>query len=361
MRVLLLGEFSGFFTNLKQGLQELGVDVVLASCNDSWKKIAGSDIQLFNRNYNNSIEKFYNLILEPYLRRNQLQGFDVVQMIHPIPYSTYINKVMFDYLKKNNGKVFVSVAGDCYSVYRSYLEGKIGYYVYDNNPENCKLYDNDNPKALKRIDIEKYVYNNVDGIIPIMYEYAVGVRELPNCKKTIQLPFDCSKIEYKPNKIIDGKIVIAHGIIREEYKGSSYIKEAMKIIREKYPDKVEIAIDGRMPLQDYLKWLDRANVLIDQCKEHCYGMNALYAMAKGRVVLGGASRNSMKEFELDSCPVIHIKPDVDQIVDQIDRIIKNEDKIERMGYESRKFVEEFHDCKKIAKMYLDTWKGTSEL
>lgn len=356
MRVLLLGEFSGFFTNLKRGLQELGVDVILASCNDSWKKIDGSDILLFNNQYNNSFEKMNNLVIEPLLRRRLLKGFDVVQMVHPIPYSMYINKSMFNYIKKNNGKVFVSVAGDCYSVYKSYLDGKLGYYVYDNNPNNCKVYEEGNKKAKKRKVIESYVYDNVDGIIPIMYEYAVGVRELSHCKKTIPLPFDCSQIEYKPNRIVNKKIVIAHGIIREDYKGSVYIKEAMKIIKERYPEKVELAIDGRMPLRDYLKWLDRANILIDQCKEHCYGMNALYAMAKGCVVLGGASRNSMKEFGLEKCPVLHIKPDVQQIVNQIEYLIENEDRIEEFGYKSRKFVEEFHDCKKIAQMYLDVWK-----
>lgn len=34
MKVLLVGEFSGFYLNLKQGLQELGVDVTLAANGD---------------------------------------------------------------------------------------------------------------------------------------------------------------------------------------------------------------------------------------------------------------------------------------------------------------------------------------
>ena len=38
-----------------------------------------------------------------------------------------------------------------------------------------------------------------------MYEYAIGVRNLPNCKKTIPIPFDSNKIEYCPNKV-NGKI-----------------------------------------------------------------------------------------------------------------------------------------------------------
>lgn len=356
MKVLLLGEFSGFFTNLKHGLQELGVDVTLASCSDNWKKIDGTDIKLFDNNYHNYLEKINNLIFEPYINRNILSGYDVVQMVHPIPYSLYINRYMFDYIKKNNGSVFVSVAGDCYSVYKSYKEGKLGYYVYDDNPENCLPYEGSNYKTKIRIRQEEYIFDNVDGIIPIMYEYAVGVRKRKNCLNTIPLPFDASSIEYTPN-VVKNKIVILHGIIREKYKGSQIIKEALNIIASKYPNDVEVIIDGKMPLSDYLQLLRRTNVLIDQCKEHCWGMNACYAMAEGRIVLGGASRNSLKEFNISNSPIIHIKPEVNQIVAQIENIIDRKREIEMLGLQSRQFVEDFHNCIKIAQQYVDVWKG----
>ena len=34
MKILLMGEFSGFYLNLKQGLQELGAEVTLAANGD---------------------------------------------------------------------------------------------------------------------------------------------------------------------------------------------------------------------------------------------------------------------------------------------------------------------------------------
>ena len=37
MKILLMGEFSGFYLNLKQGLQELGAEVTLAANGDGWK------------------------------------------------------------------------------------------------------------------------------------------------------------------------------------------------------------------------------------------------------------------------------------------------------------------------------------
>ena len=59
MRVLLVGEFSGFYLNLKQGLQELGVDVTLAANGDGWKQIPGADIPLFRTGDKNKLKKIY--------------------------------------------------------------------------------------------------------------------------------------------------------------------------------------------------------------------------------------------------------------------------------------------------------------
>lgn len=354
MRVLLLGEYSGFYTNLKKGLEKIGVDCVLGSNADGWKKIGGADFQLYATEGRNLFTKIYHNIIYPLINKERLVGYDIVQLVGPYIYCPYINKYMFNFIKKHNKKVYISVAGNCYSLYKAYKEKRLGYYIYDNNEELCRLFESDDYKSNIKKRNEEYFYQQVDGIIPIMYEYAVGVRKYENYKRTIPLAFDCSDINYCPNVVKD-KIVIMHGIIREKYKGSSYIKEALDIIKKKYPDEVEVIIDGKLPLEEYLDVLSRTNILIDQCKEHCYGLNALYAMAQGKIVLGGASYNSLKEFGLEKSPVIHIKPDVQQIVNQLEELISKKDEFEKLGYESRKFVEEFHDSKKIAQMYLDVW------
>lgn len=48
MKVLLLGEFSGLYRYLKQGLLELGIDTTLAANGDLWKNIGGADFPLFH-------------------------------------------------------------------------------------------------------------------------------------------------------------------------------------------------------------------------------------------------------------------------------------------------------------------------
>ena len=356
MKVLLIGEFSGFHVNLKKGLEAIGVSCTLAANGDSWKKIDGADESVYNSDGSTVVKRIKNYIISPLLNRNHFKGYDVVQFVDPVIYHPYINKIMFDSIRKNNKKVFISVPGGCFSLYKAYKENKLGYYIFDDNPELCAVYEGKSLRSKIRKKQEEYMYSKADGLIPIMYEYAVGVRDRNNCKKTIPLGFDATNIEYVPNKV-NGKIRIMHGILREKSKGTAYILKAFEIIKERHPDDVEIIVDGKMPLNDYLELLKNVNILVDQCKEHCYGMNALYAMAEGRIVLGGASDNSLKEFGLTSCPVVHIEPNVDQIVEQLEQLILRKDEFEKLGYESRKFVEEFHDCKKIARQYLEVWNS----
>ncbi len=356
MKILLVGEFSGFYLNLKQGLEELGADVTLAANGDGWKQIPGADRPLYRTKDTDKPRKIYYKLIQPVLKKKDLQGYDVVQMVHESAYRPYINSYMVKCLKEQNGSLYVNVAGNCYSLYRAWKDGYLGYYTFDDNPEKHEMYTGGGLRREMTRRTECYVDRIADGIIPVMYEYAVGVRDLPNCKRTIPLPFNAGKTEYKTNRP-SGRLVFYHGILREKDKGTAYIRQAFEIVQKKYPNDVEMLVCGRLPFQEYLEVLRKTNILVDQCKEHCWGMNACYGMAQGKVVLGGASRNSLKEFGLLKSPVLHIKPDVEQIVAQIEYVLENRNRVEEWGYESRRFVEEFHDYRKIAQKYINVWSG----
>ena len=355
MKVLLVGEFSGFYLNLKQGLQELGVDVTLAANGDGWKQIPGADIPLYRTGDTNRAKKIYYKLIEPVLFGRKFADYDVVQLVHENVYRPYINSLMVRRLKERNGSLYVSVAGTCYSLYHAWKNGTFRYYTFDDNPRKQEVYVGKGLRQEMTRRTEQYVDRIADGMIPVMYEYAVGIRSLPNCKKTIPRPFNAEKTEYRTNRP-GGRVVFYHGILQEQDKGTAYIREAFDIIQKKYPGDVETIICGRLPFQEYLEVLRKTNILVDQCKEHCWGMNACYGMAQGKVVMGGASRSSLQEFGLTESPVIHIKPDTAQIVRQMENILENRKQIEEWGHASRVFVETFHDNKKIAGQYLETWK-----
>ena len=70
----------------------------------------------------------------------------------------------------------------------------------------------------------------------------------------------------------------------------------MEILRDKYPNDVEICVADTLHLKEYLEVLSKTNVMVDQCKEHCRGMNAYHAKCGTdcktvRVCLGKQSTN----------------------------------------------------------------------
>ena len=87
MKVLLLGEYSGVHSNLKEGLLELGHDVILASSGDSWKEIE-SDIS-FGYNGEGLIHKLSRVVSLLKNIKNFI-GYDAVQLINPVIFNIYI-------------------------------------------------------------------------------------------------------------------------------------------------------------------------------------------------------------------------------------------------------------------------------
>ena len=51
-------------------------------------------------------------------------------------------------------------------------------------------------------------------------------------------------METEISSCVGRRIVIFHGIIREDFKGTKYFLEALERIKQEYPDKVEIIVDG---------------------------------------------------------------------------------------------------------------------
>ena len=86
-----------------------------------------------------------------------------------------------------------------------------------------------------------------------------------------------------------------------------------------------------------------------------YGINACISMAQGKVVLSSNTELNRNALEVDGCPIVDIEPDANQIYDRLCYILEQKKELERMGYESRVYVENVHDHVKIAKKYLDTW------
>lgn len=358
MRVLLIGEYSGFHNALKEGLIELGNEALLAAHGDGFKSFpadilwdsAGSGLW-------SKLNKFRRVIASV----SKLKEYDVVQFINPEIFSLKFgfNERAIKHLIKNNDKSFLVVAGDDCVVWDYWKDPRIHQLKYSWIPDGIK-YDfkgwNIPWSNETFVKWQHYLNSKVNGIIPIMYEYAQPYRSYPNLKNTIGIPINTSKVHYTDN-IVKNKLVIFHGLNRYGVKGTKYVEEAFSILRNRYPNDLELIIDGKMPYSEYVNIVKKANVIIDQTSSYSLAVNALTSMAMGKVVLGGAEPESIQELKYNHCPVLNVTPDPIQIVKVVENLLEQKNNITQIGWDSRKFVEENHDYIKIASEYIKTWKG----
>jgi hypothetical protein len=352
MKILLFGEFSGLHNNLKNGLVKLGHKVVIAAGKDGYKDI-GNDINL-----DPSLPGLLGMLesrLKPFVKISELSGYDIVQTINPFfPNAKLFPKLAFyNLLSKLNNKFFMLAAGsDAYWWKHSREKLKYGpfedFLKYDIKSNNFYMQSN------KAYSYNTKILNMVDGVIPIMHEYEVAYSNSSKRLTTIPLPINIESVKFTKN-IVKKKIVIFHGLSRYGFKGTRHVEEAFSILRKAYPNDLELIIAGQLPLKEYLKIMQKTNVVIDQTSSYSLGMNGIYALAMGKVVLGGAEPEGLKSLGIKNSPVINITPSKESIILAIEGIIERKKFIEEMGYESRLFAINEHCSVKVAQKYVDTW------
>lgn len=376
MDILLIGEYSRLHNSLKEGLQKLGHQVVLFGYKDGFKDFP-VDIPLY-RQWDSGILKKIKvgifrltgfdissyLTYRQFLKHKQrLTGFDVVQLInensfHCQPgHEQRILKFLFD----NNKKAFLLSCGDDYanvqynfahpemkSVVQPYLMGKIRDKDFTNVlkfrlPEFKRLHD--------------FIYKNIWGVIATDLDYRPALLGHPKFLGLIPNPINTDAIAFEPLPV-SGKIVIFLGINHESYhkKGIDYFEDALEIIRNKYPEKVEVILARSLPYDIYMAQYKAAHILLDQAFSIDQGYNALEAMARGKVVFTGAEPEFTRYYQLTDRVNVNAVADVQAIVGAISALVEHPEEMVKIATRGRQFILKEHHYKTIAQKYLDTWK-----
>lgn len=357
MKILLFGEYSGLFNCLKDGLVALGHDVFLASDGNSYRDYP-SDFR-WDAHTKGKLKKLHAPFCATniWLHKNLFRGFDVVYLVAPNFISTHnwLNRPIYEYLFKHNKKVYLCGAGigallfdfwyDSDTKYHHYMQG---YFEERPNPT---FYHNESLRQW-----EDYLLKKVDGYIPIWYEYAEPYRKYESIRKTIRIPINVKQFEYKPN-IVKDKIVFYHGVTRP-CKGTRFIRPAFEKMQKAFGDKAEFICAEKLPFKEYMKVVERTNIIVDDANSYSIAMNGLFSLLKGKLIMGGAEPIANKELGIDGVnPVFNICPDVDQICSVIEDIISRKDEIEGLGLKGRQFVEKYHDYIDIAQEYVTLWEN----
>jgi hypothetical protein len=101
----------------------------------------------------------------------------------------------------------------------------------------------------------------------------------------------------------------------------------------------------------------RTNIVVDQMNSHSLGVNGVYALAMGKVVVGGAEPESLKSLGVTNSPVFNVKPSAENLIACIENLLENRQEIKGLGRKSRLFAEDVHHYVKVAQKYVDTWQA----
>ena len=376
MKILLVGEYSRLHNSLQEGLRALGHQVILISTGDYFKKYP-SDI-IIQRSFDKGLArklkiaiyvlfKFditsWHMTKQFFKTSEKLKGFDVVQLINESPFGASVKDEikMISFLKQNNKKLFLLSCGTDYLSVKHQLSNANPYSILSNYKEGrvskieFKSILKYTTPAFKKL--HQYVFKNIDGVIASDYDYHMPLVGNSKYLGLIPNPINTSKLSVFELDT-KGPIVIFMGINRTNYhsKGISYFEKAIAIIQQKFSKQVHIEIVENLPYAQYIEKYNNAHIILDQVFAYDQGYNALEAMAKAKVVFTGAEFGFMEHYKLDSPVAINALPKVDSLVLALEDLIKHPEKIKEIGMAAQNFVTQHHNYKKVAQLYLDTWK-----
>ena len=378
MKILLLGEYSNLHNSLKQALINMGHEVLLVGNGDGFKKYETdilikshlADYSLFNliARLFMKIFKINIFDIEIYFRAkkilSKLRGFDVVQLINENSFKTspLLEIKLLKQIFQNNNNVFLLSCGvDSVSVKHA-MSKKLKYSILTPLFEDASLkkkyepilkYDKENYLALG-----KFVQKNIKGIISSDLDYHIPYLNKKKYLGMIPNPINTQKIKYYGiNK--SKKISILHAINSSNKikKGNRFFEEALKIIDEKFKDKISIITTYDLPYIEHLENLKKCDILLDMVYAYDQGYNALEAMAMGKIVFTGAEEEWLKLYNIkEDTVVINAVPNTMRIVEKLVWLIENPKMLKSISVNGRKFIEKNHDFEKIATKYIKTWE-----
>ena len=363
MKVLLLGEYSNVHWTLAEGLREWGHDVTVASDGDSWKNYP-RDISLHRSSTDMADTAAFLYRLARALP--SMRGYDVVQLINPVFLELRAERLysIYDYLRKNNKKVFLGAFGMDHYWVKTGLDGHtFRYSDFNIGPEIRKNPDNDGfvaewldgPKG----KLNEYIAKDCDGIVSGLYEYDVCYRKaFPEKTQFIPFPINRSSVTPRTAHPETERIRFFIGIQRNRnaYKGTDILYKALMQLARQYPDRIEVVRAESVPFEQYSRMMDSCDVLLDQLYSYTPAMNALLAMAKGLVVVGGGEEENYEILgEKELRPIVNVLPSAEDVYARLETLIKTPDDIARRSAEGIRYIERHHDHKKVARQYLDFW------
>lgn len=364
MKVLLVGDYSFVHYYLKQGLAELGHDVVLVSDGEGKRNVARDIDVARDMKYG----KLGGLKVLWALLRNvsRLRGYDmvVIYSYNIVPLRAWWNIRLLHYLKKHNRFVLAGCNGDDPQVVEMQAKGVPRYSEMYWNGKLQNIEENSvrfkHHDSQESISCWKELSNEAELILPCLYEYWLAYSKSDYSGKLCYMPLpiripDSVAVKGKGRQI---KVLVGVQSKREYMKGARKIGKMVEEVSRRHPGRLDVRYVENVPYNEYCVMLDDADVLVDQLYSFTPSMNSLAAMARGTVVIGGGEEEFYDFIgEKELRPIINVSPEksFEDNVKAIEAALIPEGSVKRLSQESIEFVKKYHDCRKVAARHVELY------
>ena len=356
MKILLIGEYSNVHATLAEGLRAIGHQVTVVSNGDFWKNYP-RDIDV-----SRTAGKLggIRLMAKLYALLPRLRGYDVVQLINPMFFELKAERLFFfyNYLRKHNKKVFLGAFGmDYYWVHECVKRKPLRYSDFNFGNElrtdEAAMTERRDWLGTTKERLNKLIADDCDGIITGLYEYQVCYKpHFPD--KTRFIPYPIKMPENSRVGEHHEKLNLFVGISkkRSAYKGTDVMLKAAETIAAKYPKQVVLQVANGIPFAQYERMLDSSDAILDQLYSYTPAMNALLAMSKGIIVVGGGEPENYEILgEQELRPIINVQPSYDSVCQELEQLVLHPERIQELKRQSIEYIRKHHDYVKVAKEY----------
>ena len=148
------------------------------------------------------------------------------------------------------------------------------------------------------------------------------------------------------------KPLVVHAPSNRSVKGTEYIIAAVEELSSDYDFDFKLVENTSQ--EEAFKIYSQADVVIDQLFIGTYGVLSIEAMALGKPVMAFI-RPDLTQTYPDWLPVVSVTKET--IKDRLSYLLDNPAERERLGREGRRYVETYHDYKKIAKLLYSLYES----
>lgn len=373
LKILFMGDASNLHRCLADALREMGHSVTVASDGTKWMDTK-RDINLLRRS---GISGTARYLFDIAKALPKLRGYDIVQLssIGFLELRRERLRYVFDYLKHNNGHIFLTALNGDYSYVQMCREGKMLRYseflvgdkpspfVLSPEAELWKIQNWELPVMKWFFD---YVTPRLNGVIACLYEYYKAFEGYVPADRLAYggIPIDTRQvephfIEETPQKV---KFFLGRQRNRMVLKGTDLMLDALRRTCDRYPGLCEMQVVENRPYQEYIELLSKAHVNLDQLYSYTPATNALLGMARGVVAVSGAEPEYYDFIGEHECkPIINVSPLEEGDIDRkLAWIVEHRELLPALSRQSRKFVVKHNDSHIVARRYLDFWQKAME-